>query len=904
MVATVAAGTSAQYYTKQVEYYLGDREPAGVWLTVGPGLDIDPATVVEPADFERLHAARDRQGRTLLTNAGGRADRVANYDVTFNAPKSVSVIWGLGSSALRAVIERAAERAAAAAVEMLDRNAAYCRRGKGGRDLEAVSLTVALFRHGEARPAKHVDGLVFGDVALHHHACTLSVAQRFDKTYGCIDGRQIFAWKMAAGAIYHSELARQLQQLGFAIERSGTNGLFEVAGVSPELCGYFSARRGEIERELNALGIARTADAPALAAAKARATRKAKSVGHKDGTDRHAFWRARAEARGFVPEQVIEKALACGREQTRALSSQQDEALIGQRLAAVPHMLTETKSLFERRHLVAAVAEALVGTGAGAERAAVEVERLVNEGHVVALGRDRRSPHQLYSTPEMIRIEQELREIAGRLAAHRLAEVPQRSRIDDLASRAGLNPEQVEAARRCVEAPAVVVVEGAPGVGKTTLLKPVTQAWREAGWQVIGAATAWKVAHALRDDLGIEARAIDSWLAGVDHGRPFLTDRTILLVDEAGLQSSRQLHRILSEVDAARRAGLRVALRLIGDRKQLQAIGGPGLRIVADVVGTQRVDTIVRQRAHWAREMVTRFGEGRAEEGLKALEAQGALHACDGPQATVGDMVAAWSGAQRKHPDSAPPLLIAKTNRQVLALNDGVRLQLRRDGQLTAQDEAVLPAVTASGREHRLGLASGDRIRFLVRSDAIGVVNGTEAVIIRIEAHDPAIQGSKLHLTVRVDERTIRFAPEDVVDMRGRVRLGHAYATTCYGAQGLTTETALVWADPGMDRHDIYVAASRARDTTQVFVDRVSLDARVRSDRALTDRSRPVEAEERRLALSRALSRSGQKASTLDYVEPPSSAAVGTAESANAEPPKDEIESRSRKRLKRLARDA
>ena len=903
MVATVAAGTSARYYTQQSEYYLGGREPAGVWLTAGPGIGVTPMSEVAPRDFERLHEARDGRGRSLLANAGGRADRVGGYDVTFSAPKSVSLLWGLGDDDLRTAIERTQEQAVAAAVEMLDRNAAFCRRGKGGRDQEAVRLTVALFRHGEARPAKHEDGLVFGDIALHHHACTLAVAQRSDATFGCIDGRQLFNWKMAAGAVYHAELARGLQQLGFTVEHPGPNGLFEVAGVDPALCGYFSARRSEIERELNALGITASADAPALAAAKARATRKAKSADHAGDEDRHAFWRSCAEVRGFAPEHVIEEARTRGREQAQSWTPQIGEELIRERLAAVPWALTETQSLFGRRHLIAAVASALVGTGAGAKRADAEVERLVTEGHVVALGRDGRSPHPIYSTPEVIRVEHELQAVAGRLAAARLTEIPKQSRLDHLAVQAGLNPEQAEAARWAADAPALGIVEGAPGVGKTTLLKPVVQAWREEGWCVIGAATAWKIANALRDDLGIEARAIDSWIAGAEHGRPFLADRTLLVVDEAALLSSRQLHRILTEVDAARRAGLRVGVRLLGDRKQIQSAGGPGFRIVADEIGTRRVDTIVRQRAAWARETVKRFGDGQAEKALAALDAHAALHACAGSQATVTAMVTAWSEARPRRSDQPEPLLIAKSNRQVLALNDGVRRQLRQAGQLAQKDEVVLRAVTPSGREHLLGLAVGDRIRFLTRSDAIGVFNGTEATLTRIETPDPAVPGSRLLLTARIGTDVVRFAPEDLDDTRGRIRLGHAYASTCYGAQGLTTETALVWVDPGMDRHDIHVAASRARDVTRLFVDDISLDARVRSDRPLSERGRPVAAEERRAALIRALSRSGEKASTLDYTEQVQSTPGGLSEPANdaSTPP---AEKRSRGRSKGRDREA
>lgn len=865
MVATVAAGTSASYYLAQIEYYAGGREPAGRWLLAAPGLDVVAGTPVAPADFERLHAAQDRHGRPLLDNDGGRTERVRAYDIAFSAPKDVSVLWGLADAELRTAIEQAQEAAVAAAFRLLDTEAAFCRRGKAGRVREAVRLTVALFRHGESRPAEHEDGLTFSDVNLHHHGCVIALAQRADGSFGTPDGKAFFAWKMAAGARYHLELSARLQRLGFAIEATGSNGLFRIVGVDPALCRYFSARRHEVEGELAAAGIAHSADAPALAAAKAKTTRAAK-VGDVEG-DRHALWRERSAARGFEAEQVVEAALQASREPARSLTPEQTEVLIRARVDAVPHALTETQSLFEHRHFVAGIAAALVGTGADAERAEAELARLVAEGAVVALGRDGRWPHPIYSTPEVIAIERALHAMAEDLAVRRVGVALDPIRIDDRIRDADLNPEQAEAVRQATGPAVIGIAEGAPGSGKTTLLRPVAEHWTEAGWRVIGAATAWKVARALHDDLGIEARAIDSWLAGADHGQPFLSDKTLLVIDEAGLLSSTQLHRILLEVQRARAAGHEVALRLVGDRKQLQAIGGPGLRIVADVVGTARVDTIVRQREAWAREVVTHLGQGRATEALALLDAHGAVEECANPKATAAAMVAAWSAARSAQPDAPAPLLIARTNAQVQALNIGVRAALRRDGILAPEDAATFTAVTGSGRVHRLDLAPGDRIRFLTRLDALGVVNGTEAILTGIETPDASDPDASPRLTARVGHRDVSFSPEDLADARGRIRLSHAYASTIYGSQGTTTEAALVWADTGLDRHDAFVAMSRTRGQTRVFVDRMSLEAQLRQDRPLDDRTRPSDIAERRAVLARGMSRSGERASTLDFTE-------------------------------------
>ncbi|WP_058636029.1 MobF family relaxase [Aureimonas ureilytica] len=860
MVATVSAGTSARYYTAQIEYYLGGREPDGHWLLAGPGLGVIAASVVDNAAFERLHAAVDASGRSLLGNQGGGGkEAVGGYDVTFSAPKSLSVRWGLAEPLLRVRLEAAQLTAVGIAVDHLDRQAAFCRRGKNGTTLERVQLTAAAFQHGEARPAPHADGMIFASPALHTHVNFLNIARRADGTFGRLDGRLFYAWKMAAGAVYHQALAAELVKLGFAVEVTGKNGLFEIAGVDPALCAYFSARRREIEDELAAIGL-ETAQAPALAAAKARATRRSKTL--EGVEDRHALWRERAAGLGFVPEHVAEQALAVDREWAVA----HDVAPPEQRPSrAVLAELTERDSLFEHRQLVAAVAASQVG----AETIVSiddELAALRADGALVELGRDRWG-HGIYSTPDVVQLEQDLYARAARLA---LAEVraPSPRRVERLLAAAGLNAEQEAAARLAYSSRAIITVEGAPGVGKTTLLAPVAKAWEASGWRVIGASTAWKIAHQLRDELGIEAKAIDSWLTGAEHGRAFLTDKTLLVIDEAGLITGRQMNRILAEVERAREAGLEVAVRMVGDRRQLQPIGGPGLSIVTDAIGTQRVDTIVRQRESWMRDVVTAFGDGRAADALASLDARGCVHACDGPAATVAALVEAWDRWRREHAGESG-LLIAKTNAQVAALNRTARLRLRASGDLASVDAGLIEAVTPSGQPHTLALAVGERVRFLVRNDRLGLVNGTEARLERVERRPDGV----LRLHARVGghhggERAVTFTPADIADEHGRAHLAHAYATTCYGSQGLTTEGAFVLADPAMDRHDIHVAASRARGTTQLFVDHPSLDARVKAERLLADRERVVEPEERRDALAAALARSGVKRTTLDYLTP------------------------------------
>src|SRR5690606_38523646 len=121
----------------------------------------------------------------------------------------------------------------------------------------------------------------------------------------------------------------------------------------------------------------------------------------------------------------------------------------------------------------------------------------------------------------------------------------------------------------------------------------------------------------------------------------------------------REMHALLAEVH---RAGAR--LLLVGDRRQLQAIGaGPGLDLVARAIDATRVDTIVRQRDEWARDAVMAFGTGDAANALAAFADHGQLVETPTHAAAIERIVA----MRREHVQAASEdrfLIIARTNAQ------------------------------------------------------------------------------------------------------------------------------------------------------------------------------------------------------------------------------------------------
>jgi len=324
------------------------------------------------------------------------------------------------------------------------------------------------------------------------------------------------------------------------------------------------------------------------------------------------------------------------------------------------------------------------------------------------------------------------------------------------------------------------------------------------------------------------------------------------------------MHAVLTAFRRVARDGAVPKLILVGDRDQLQAVGaGSGLRLVAETIEAQRVEAIQRQKEPWLRDAILSFGRGEASAALKAFADRGFVHHRSDRSQTITALVDRWQESISTDPTKSI-LMIAATNADVRAISLMVRQRLRRQGVIHG-DDVTIAAASPSGHDVKLPLAPGDRIRFLRRAELGGheVINGTEATVLSVVPDSDR----GLRIVARAGDRMLSFTPAEIADERGRARIAHAYASTIHGAQGLTTDRALVLVSPDMDRHAIYVAASRARAETTLFVDDRALDVRMRSERPLDAQSATASFEEvEHLAyLDERLSRSGVKRTTLDF---------------------------------------
>src|SRR6266542_3459152 len=142
------------------------------------------------------------------------------------------------------------------------------------------------------------------------------------------------------------------------------------------------------------------------------------------------------------------------------------------------------------------------------------------------------------------------------LASHVGRRVP---RAAGDASPARLADDQVAMVRAlATSGHGVQVVNARAGTGKTFALDAARAAWQAAGHRVLGAALAGKAASELTDGSGIESGTVSRLLLDLEDPRaPGLGANTVLVVDEAAMVGTRQLGRLLQH---AEQVGAKVAL--------------------------------------------------------------------------------------------------------------------------------------------------------------------------------------------------------------------------------------------------------------------------------------------------------------------------------------------------------
>ncbi|MEE3504618.1 Ti-type conjugative transfer relaxase TraA [Acidiphilium acidophilum] len=557
---------------------------------------------------------------------------------------------------------------------------------------------------------------------------------------------------------------------------------------------------------------------------------------------------------GVHATQMERRGLEVSRVRLDEEAAKRNASVIREKPEQVLTLITNEKSVFDRRDVARALHRAVDWNEADVDGAAafqVAMAKVMASPALVELQGARRDEAgreiepARYSTREMVGIERGMAVSADHMAAARDHAVAPRhvdaaiARQDGAIRRAGgtgLADEQRVAIEHITGPERIATVVGLAGAGKSTMLAAAREAWEAQGYRVHGAALAGKAAEGLEESSGIASRTLASWSRGWERGFDQLGPGSVLVIDEAGMVGSKQLARFITEAD---RAGAKIVL--VGDPEQLQPIGaGAAFRAVAERVGSIELEGIRRQRETWQRAASVDFGRHRTVEGLAAYNRRGAVRfEATGDDArgaivrdVLADMVARPEGSR---------LVLAHRRVDVQALNNAIRAARQERGEL-GRGEAGGEVVYQTTEGVR-AFAPGDRVLFRENNRALGVKNGMLGTVERVE------EG---HLTVRLDSAAGTGSAQGPgrgrtvsVSMVDYAAVDHGYATTIHKSQGATVDRAFVLASGTMDRHLTYVAMTRHRDEVKLYAGKDEF-----SDIG---------------ALTARLSRSQAKETTLDY---------------------------------------
>ena len=746
------------------DYYTSGDEPPGYWLGKGAtALNLEGE--LQKEQFRHLLRGLSPDGaRKLVRNVD--AERRAGWDLTWSAPKSVSVAWSQADRITRAEFEACVRRAVAAGISYLEAVGGVSRRGEDGHIHEIAQLVLAAFLHSTSRAQ---------DPQLHIHTILLNIGVRADGTTGTLEPKALYRHQMAAGALFRAELACALETvLGLRARREGSS--FDLLGVDTELMAFFSKRRAAIEAEL-----ARTGRSGAKAAEFANfATRQKKESRPREelftewqqiGRDHH--WSTKELSwlldASFAPRDLED-------ERSSALT----EALA---------KLTAQESHFCQRQIVQAAAECCQGRGLGAATALELGELILRSPRLVRLGDYRGELH--FTTKEILALERRVVSLAERMQARRELLPNANSLFEHAVTRhSQLGMEQREALRLlCASKGGMALLQGMAGTGKSTLFAVAREIWEQQWLTVHGAALSGKAAKGLGQSTGISSTTVHRLLSALRGEALSLDQNSVVVLDEASMIGTRQLAQVVAACYQAR-----ASLVLCGDSRQLQAIEMGGLFAeLSRRFDTSHLTEIHRQREPWARQAVKDFAFGHAEQAIRSYQQHGLVTETDQRPSAMQRLLADWLREGSSDPKNT--VILAGTAADVATLNRQAQTELREQGRLG-------PASVQMGQQE---FFVNDRVLFTRNASTLKVCNGDLGTVSAIHENQ---------LTIRLDDgHTVTLNAEGYAHLR----LG--YALTTHKAQGLTAEKAFILTGgPMTDREMSYVQASRARGVTRWYV--------------------------------------------------------------------------------------
>jgi conjugative relaxase-like TrwC/TraI family protein len=845
------------YAAKHLEYsdYLDENNKTkGLWM--GKGAErLGLTGEVKLEQFERLRECEHpetgeflRQRKSADRHAADgskQSNAISFFDLTFSSPKGLSAVGVLEDPRLlkahhEAVADAIAEAEKLASVED--------QRGGQKQVRKTGNLAVATYDHDTSREL---------DPQVHTHAVVFNMSH--DEETG--DWKSLYSpvfyeQRGYLTEVYRNSYAAKVMALGFEIENrldeKGKDLSFDLKRVSPPLCKKLSKRSNQ-KKEAIAEFTREWGREPTdnEVTVLVRETRQDK-LRKISTAEVRALQRA-----GLTPEEAQELRAA----KEHALQNQSRP----ERMPAATCLEFATEHIFER--LSVAPEHEVLKEALQFGRGQVNLEELKTE-----LQRQR-STKVLFGADGQLATKESL-ERESRMIATINRGNGQFERLggdQEFFPSTKLSEQQQKAVLFVLGSRDMAVcIQGAAGAGKTDALIDVRRGLVNAGREYVALGPTATAVEALQERGFGEARTIESLFASTK--APSLEGK-VLIVDEAGMVSSKQMARLL---EAAEKAKARIIF--VGDVKQIRSVeAGDSLRILQkeSMLKTAKVTEVFRQHekamdGKYRPAMETLWND--RVEGFKKIEDMGAIktvHYNDRAQTAVDSF---FEMKEKLGPDKTV-LVISPTHGEIDKFNETLRDTLKASGKLKdGQNVDSLHALnwTEAQRKDVRRYKPGQVLLFhkpttgTKKNEAITVLRTEKGKVIgqRADGREIALTGKQAGCFGVFSKREIELAPGDQilmlanrkelgrgglevtngdievvrrVDAAGRIHLAdgrilpadyrqfkHGYAVTAHRAQGKTVDGVIVSADR-MAGELFYVAVSRAREYLQVITSNLPL---------------------------------------------------------------------------------
>ncbi len=789
----------------QKDYHLKGGEPEGEW-TGGGAARLGLTGAARPRHFRSLFAGSSPVGKKLVQNSGCDKRR-AGWDLVFTAPKIVSLLWVFLPKEQQRCIQAAHKIAVHRAIQYLEKELIYVRRGKQGTNHVQATGVYALFEHASSRLL---------DPNLHTHAVLFNLG--FAKgRWGAIDGKRIYTSKMLLGAIYRTELAHQLwNDLGLPFKQ--VRHWIDVDGVLPErLVQFFSKRSQEIRSAMRLFG-SRSAKASDVANLRTRESKRQISR-----PELFTRWRREAKSLGYDRE-YFKSLFQGGR-----LASATGEASLGpdglgrmldsairQSIQSVSAHLSH----FSKRDLLRVFLPLAGLAHASVDRALATFDRAIQSNSDLIKLKPTNGELR-FTTRANLELEKSLMSQVEALKSQAANKVSSKV-VDKHLVGGDLSEEQMDAVKYLVQGPGrIKMLAGGPGTRKTMTIAAAYKILKQAGFKVRGTAIAGKAARNLEEKSKVKshtvARLSKDLNAGLlqdlaHHGRQLmraafglptyrlhrikLTPKTVLVVDEAAMLDTKTASELLDKVAAAG-----ASIVLVGDENQLPPIGvGAPFASIKRQLPHASLTQIRRLKHAQDIEALKNIAAGEPQKALQQYADRQLLFAGDNRNAAIEKLLADWSSSGGISRPQEHMILVA-TNEERQRLNQEAQ-RLRQDHKAVAREGQLVNGEL---------LAKGDRVMFLANHSTLAVSNGDIGTVI---ASGRAYERS---LSVMLDSGKTIDVPLDQYD---QLTLGYAATVHKFQGSDLLNTYALLGGSM-QSREFTFTQLSRHQETCRLYTDKL-----------------------------------------------------------------------------------